>query len=328
VSDVKLLAAWDGWCDPCATERPLVLVEIGPRGLRSWLHGVGSEDRTLSLTCRVCGQWQLVPHLEEDDEPVEAAVDTPAAAVAAPAESTPDTVISPVLASALIPVRTAAFDETGRVVASTPAAESVPRPRTEVQLLDEEPPAEEAPAPRSRWFSRKAAVVVPAEEAPVAEVVETAAEQDAEQDAEPRTRWFSRKAAVQVPAEDAPVAEAAPVAETVEEAAEEAVEEDAEPVEPRVRWFTRRTTAQAAVTATTVTPAVAPRPVPRSIAPDVEEPVRPHKVNPAAVRPLPQTRAIPVPRTYRAPISAPSATDTSPLALLAAGYDVVAAGTR
>ncbi len=70
------------------------------------------------------------------------------------------------------------------------------------------------------------------------------------------------------------------------------------------------------------------RPAPRSIAPDVEEPVRPHKVNPAAVRPLPQTRAIPVPRTYRSPVRAASATDTAPLALLAAGYDVVAAGGR
>ena len=68
MSDVKLLAAWDGWCDPCATERPLVLVEVGPRGVKAWLGGVGIEDRTLSLTCRVCGQWQLVPQLEEDDE--------------------------------------------------------------------------------------------------------------------------------------------------------------------------------------------------------------------------------------------------------------------
>ena len=324
MSDVKLLAAWDGWCDPCASERPLVLVEIGPRGLRSWLHGVGSEDRTLSLTCRVCGQWQLVPQLEEDDEPVEAVAEAPVTAGSATAESSPDTVISPVLASALIPVRTAAFDETGRVVASTPVAESVARPRTEV-LLAEEPPAEEASAPRSRWFSRKPAADTSDEETPAVEAIEDVPVAETAEPPAPRTRWFSRKAAVDTSDEETP-AEETPAVEAL--AVEPAAHEQAEPAAPRARWFTRRTTAEAVVTATTVTPAVAPRPVPRSIAPDVEEPVRPHKVNPAAVRPLPQTRAIPVPRTYRAPISAPSATDTSPLALLAAGYDVVAAGTR
>lgn len=67
MTDVKLLARWDGWCDPCETERPLVLTETGPRGLRAWMHGVGAEDRELTLTCGVCGEWQAVAHDEEDD---------------------------------------------------------------------------------------------------------------------------------------------------------------------------------------------------------------------------------------------------------------------
>jgi hypothetical protein len=67
VSDVKLLARWTGWCDPCETERPLILTESGERGLRAWLRGVGAEDRSLTLTCAVCGEWQAVPY-DEDDE--------------------------------------------------------------------------------------------------------------------------------------------------------------------------------------------------------------------------------------------------------------------
>jgi hypothetical protein len=67
MSDVKVLACWDGWCSPCGDDRPLTLLETGRRGLRSWLHGIGSEDRELTLTCRVCGQWQSVPQHEEDD---------------------------------------------------------------------------------------------------------------------------------------------------------------------------------------------------------------------------------------------------------------------
>ena len=66
MTDVKVLARWDGWCDPCEVERPLVLTETGPRGLRAWLHGLGHEDRALTLTCAVCGEWQSVPHDEDD----------------------------------------------------------------------------------------------------------------------------------------------------------------------------------------------------------------------------------------------------------------------
>jgi hypothetical protein len=67
VSDVKLLARWTGWCDPCEIERPLILTEAGERGLRAWLRGVGAEDRELTLTCGVCGEWQSVSHDEDDD---------------------------------------------------------------------------------------------------------------------------------------------------------------------------------------------------------------------------------------------------------------------
>lgn len=71
MSDVKLLARWDGWCDPCATERPLLLTARGEFGPRAWLGGVGMEDRTLVLTCAVCGEWQLCPWDEEfPPEPV------------------------------------------------------------------------------------------------------------------------------------------------------------------------------------------------------------------------------------------------------------------
>jgi hypothetical protein len=68
MTDVKLLARWNGWCDPCEVERPLVFTETGQRGLRAWLRGVGYEDRTMTLTCGVCGEWQDVAHDEPDVE--------------------------------------------------------------------------------------------------------------------------------------------------------------------------------------------------------------------------------------------------------------------
>lgn len=72
MSDVKRLARWNGWCDSCATERPLVLTETGERGLRAWLRGIGPEDRSLTLTCIICGVWQSVPY-DEADAPAEVA---------------------------------------------------------------------------------------------------------------------------------------------------------------------------------------------------------------------------------------------------------------
>ena len=80
MTDVKLLARWNGWCDPCETERPLVLTETGQRGMRAWLHGIGAEDRTLTLTCAVCGEWQQVP-ADEDDLPDETPAPSPVVAL-------------------------------------------------------------------------------------------------------------------------------------------------------------------------------------------------------------------------------------------------------
>ena len=62
------LVTFAGYCVSCDTERPLVVIEHGPRGLRTWLAGVGAEDRTLSHTCRVCGRNEHVPLTEAEDE--------------------------------------------------------------------------------------------------------------------------------------------------------------------------------------------------------------------------------------------------------------------
>lgn len=110
VTDVKVLASWSGWCDPCDVERPLVLTEHGRRGVRAWLSGIHHEDRGLHLTCRVCGVYQVVPRLAEDDPEVE---------VAPPS-------VPRILATALRPARSV-------VVASKPAvtakALDLPAPR-------------------------------------------------------------------------------------------------------------------------------------------------------------------------------------------------------
>ena len=67
MSSYKVLATWNGFCAPCATERPLLLVEEGPRGLRAWWGGVGAEQRALSYTCGVCGRVEHVPATEAED---------------------------------------------------------------------------------------------------------------------------------------------------------------------------------------------------------------------------------------------------------------------
>jgi hypothetical protein len=67
MSSYHLLATWEGHCVPCDAERPLLLVEHGPRGLRAWLSGAGPEDRALSYTCGVCGRVEQVPLTEAED---------------------------------------------------------------------------------------------------------------------------------------------------------------------------------------------------------------------------------------------------------------------
>lgn len=61
------LATWEGFCTSCDVERPLILVEHGPRGLGAWLAGTDHEDRTLSYNCRVCGRVEYVPLTEAED---------------------------------------------------------------------------------------------------------------------------------------------------------------------------------------------------------------------------------------------------------------------
>jgi hypothetical protein len=56
-----------GYCAGCADERPLVVLEHGPRGLRAWLAGIGAEDRALSYACLVCGRTEHVPLTEAED---------------------------------------------------------------------------------------------------------------------------------------------------------------------------------------------------------------------------------------------------------------------
>jgi hypothetical protein len=67
---VTRVAEWTGWCSPCgSSDRPLVLTRTAPTGLRAWFSGLGEEDCSLQLTCRVCGEWQDVP-AEADDAPL------------------------------------------------------------------------------------------------------------------------------------------------------------------------------------------------------------------------------------------------------------------
>jgi len=63
----RVLARWTGFCASCPEESPLLLVATGPHGLRGWLSGGGSEDRTLSYSCAVCGRVEHVPATEEED---------------------------------------------------------------------------------------------------------------------------------------------------------------------------------------------------------------------------------------------------------------------
>ncbi len=79
MSEVRLLSSWDGYCGPCDEVRPLALTERGVFGLRA--RRAGTPERVLTLTCRICGQWQLVPRDERQDPevvlPAEDAVELP-----------------------------------------------------------------------------------------------------------------------------------------------------------------------------------------------------------------------------------------------------------
>ncbi|MCW2601172.1 MAG: hypothetical protein JWM02_3001 [Frankiales bacterium] len=66
------LARYDGYCAGCDDQRPLVLMEQGPHGLRAWLAGAGPEDRPLAYTCALCGRVEYVPPTEADDAEYEA----------------------------------------------------------------------------------------------------------------------------------------------------------------------------------------------------------------------------------------------------------------
>jgi hypothetical protein len=70
------LAFYDGFCAGCSDERPLVVVEHGPRGLRAWLSGAGPEDRTLSYGCLLCGRSEHVPLTEAEDADYDATLPT------------------------------------------------------------------------------------------------------------------------------------------------------------------------------------------------------------------------------------------------------------
>ena len=126
VWSVGRVASWDGYCLPCGREdRPLVLTRSGATGLRAWVAGIGDDDRTLLLTCRVCGEWQIVPLREEDDpetavEEVLAAPVAPVVAVVRPAaapvsaavrlpspRTAPAAVVIPALELVLLPLRSA-----------------------------------------------------------------------------------------------------------------------------------------------------------------------------------------------------------------------------
>jgi hypothetical protein len=143
MTDVKAIASWDGWCDPCGTERPLVLTEAGPRGLRAWLRGISWEDRSLGLYCRVCGEHQVVP-LREEDDPVVVAPPSPLVVSLTRLGISAVTLSRPVrrpVATAAVTARTAeeavvapSVVPAQRTVTQRPAVASVALPDAETQL--------------------------------------------------------------------------------------------------------------------------------------------------------------------------------------------------
>ena len=143
---VGRVAAWDGFCLPCGRDdRPLVLTRSGASGLRAWIAGIGDDERTLLLTCRVCGEWQVVPLREQDDPELVVVADEVHAVqeVVAAATITPMTrpAAAPVVPRTVrLPVpRTAA---TGRTVALHAFA---PLDRLPLRTVAHEPSAATSP---------------------------------------------------------------------------------------------------------------------------------------------------------------------------------------
>lgn len=72
MSSVAVVARWSGYCQPCDTDRPLVLTSHGQHGARAWLAGHGPEDRELAYSCEVCGRSEHVPATLALDEAYDA----------------------------------------------------------------------------------------------------------------------------------------------------------------------------------------------------------------------------------------------------------------
>ena len=131
VWSVRHVASWDGWCSPCTRpDRPLVLTRSGPFGLRAWLTGAGDDERCLLLTCRVCGQWQVVPRREEDDPQVvveEQAQEAVAEALAAAQSAVPaQAAVGEVVAAAQPAVAAQPTDAFADLPAGPPAEPPAP----------------------------------------------------------------------------------------------------------------------------------------------------------------------------------------------------------
>ena len=328
MSDVKVLARWNGWCDPCDVDRPLLLAEHGPRGVGAWLHGVGIEDRTLHLTCGVCGQWQAVPQLEEDDPltdaeraQIEKALREEQERLAAEAELevlTPSVVRRPLFGRRRA-VADAPTEVTDEVTELDSAVEQALTAVAEVAEAPEEPaelPEEAVERPSRFAFRRTPKVEAVEEVVAVDEVEEVTPEVVLAQDVVPARRslfgGLRRTPKVEVEETEAEV--------VAEEAAPEPVRSvvpDAED-EPLARWAARERA--------TVVPTLVPAIVSTALVPSRAG--RPSPVDIPAPRTAAKPVSVPVPRTAPSPVRSISATDTALLTLLGEGLDVVSAGRR
>jgi len=145
---VGRVASWDGYCLPCGREdRPLVLTRSGATGLRAWFAGIGDDERTLLLTCRVCGEWQVVPLREEDDSEVATEEVLGAAAPVVPMVPIVP-VVRPAVARVPAAVRTRS-PHTAPAAVAIPALELVPLPLRSAPTQPAVPSSEAVAAARS-----------------------------------------------------------------------------------------------------------------------------------------------------------------------------------